>query len=41
MSSHSVSLPHATIEHRIVVIRGQRVMLDDDLARSTAFPPSG
>jgi hypothetical protein len=32
MSSHSVSLPHATIEHRIVVIRGQRVMLDDDLA---------
>ena len=32
MSSHSVSLPHATIEYRIVVIRGQRVMLDGDLA---------
>lgn len=32
MSPHSVSLPHATIEHRIVVIRGHRVMLDDDLA---------
>lgn len=32
MRLHSVSLPHATIEYRIVVIRGQRVMLDGDLA---------
>lgn len=32
MSSSLVSLPHATIEHRFVVIRGQSVMLDEDLA---------
>jgi hypothetical protein len=38
MSSHTVSLPHATIEHRIVVIRGKRVMLDDDLAALYGVP---
>ena len=38
MSSPSVSLPSATIEHRIVVIRRQRVMLDDDLAALYGVP---
>jgi hypothetical protein len=39
--SPSVSLLHAKIEHHIMVIRGHRVMLDDDLAVSAGSRTKG
>ena len=38
MNSQTVAVPEETIEHRIYLIRGQKVMLDRDLARLYKVP---
>jgi len=41
MSRDETVVPLAEIQRRILTVRGQKVMLDSDLATSTVFPPNG